>query len=183
MRRILQVTALAILIGGMPTYADQNNPELDVLFTRLNETLDSAEAAGITKQIWKNWYQSDIPEVTDLMNRGELSMRRAKYDEAVKYFTEIIEIAPQFAEGWNRRATVYYILGEYQLSTEDVAKTLDLEPRHFGALSGQGMIYLRLQERRLALQYMQRALNANPHLPSLKGNIKALQQMIDDEVI
>ena len=183
MRRILQVTVLAILIGGMPTYADQNNPELDVLFTRLNEKLDSVEAAGITKQIWKNWYQSDIPAVTDLMNRGELSMRRARYDEAVKYFTEIIEIAPQFAEGWNRRATVYYIIGEYQLSTEDVAKTLDLEPRHFGALSGQGMIYLRLQERRLALQYMQRALNANPHLPGLKGNIKALQQMIDDEVI
>ncbi|WP_424947315.1 tetratricopeptide repeat protein [Candidatus Spongiihabitans sp.] len=183
MRRILRVAALAVLIGAMPSYADQNNPELDVLFARLNETLDRVEAAAITRQIWKNWYQSDIPEVTALMNRGELSMRLARYDEAVKYFTEITEIAPQFAEGWNRRATAYYLIGEYRCSTDDVAKTLALEPRHFGALSGQGMIYLQLQERWLALQYMRRALAANPHLPGLKSNIKALQKRLDDEAV
>lgn len=183
MRRMIQITLLAILIGGVPSHADQNNPELDVLFTRLNETIDRVEAARITRQIWQNWYQSDSLEVTELMTRGERSMRLGRYGEAVKYFTQVTEIAPQFAEGWNRRATAYYIIGEYQLSTDDVAKTLDLEPRHFGALSGQGMIYLQLQENGLALHYMQRALIANPHLPDVKGRIKTIQKMIEGEAI
>lgn len=183
MMRILQIAVLTILIGGMPAYADQNNPELDVLFARLDETLNRVEAATVTRQIWKNWYQSDSPEVTELMKRGRTSMRLARYGEAVKYFTEIIKIAPQFAEGWNRRATVYYLIGEYQRSIDDVAKTLNLEPRHFGALSGQGMIYLKLQEHGLALHYMQRALEANPYLPGIKGNIEVIQKIIEDEAI
>lgn len=182
-RRFLRVTAFAILIGGMPSHADQNNPELDVLFDRLNDPFDLVEAAGITQQIWQNWYQSDIPAVTDLMKRGARSMRYADYQQAEGYFTQVIEIAPQFAEGWNRRATVYYLMGEYQLSTDDVAKTLDLEPRHFGALTGQGLVYLQLERSNLALQYMQRALQANPHLPNLKENIKAIQKIIKDETI
>ncbi len=177
------VMVLMVLIAVTPAYGDQNNPELDVLFDRLKETLDTVEAAEITKQIWGNWYQSDMPEVVELMRRGEMSMRRARYDAAVKYFSQIIAKAPAFAEGWNRRATAYYMMGEYQRSSEDVAKTLDLEPRHFGALSGQGLIYLQLRQHEQALWYMNKALQQNPHLPALKYRIKAIQNMIDNETI
>ena len=183
MLQIIQATVFAVLMAGLPTYGDQNNPELDVLFHRLKATSDTIEAADITQQIWQHWYQSDIAGVAALMQRGEMSMRRAQYDEAIQYFTEIIELAPTFAEGWNRRATAYYLIGEYQQSSDDVAKTLALEPRHFGALSGQGLIYLQLQERELALRYMNKALQENPHLPALRDRIKMIQKMIDDEII
>jgi tetratricopeptide (TPR) repeat protein len=181
-----QFALLFFLVTGViaiPAIADQNNPELDGLFARLHETADVVEAAEITKQIWTNWYQSNDAEVTQLMQLGEVSMRRAKYDEAVAYFSEIINIAPEFAEGWNRRATAYYLIGEYSLSTDDVDKTLTLEPRHFGALSGQGMIYLQLQQRELALQFMERALKVNPHLQSVRSSVKALKQLISEEII
>jgi hypothetical protein len=82
---------------ALPSFADQNNPELDGLFSRLHETADVVEAAEITKQIWLNWYQSNDSAVTELMRLGESSMRRAKYDEAVAYYSEIINIAPEFA--------------------------------------------------------------------------------------
>ena len=181
-----QITLIFFLVAGLfalPSVADQNNPELDDLFSRLHETVDVVEAAEITKQIWQNWYQSNDSNVSKLMQLGEVSMRQAKYDEAIAYFSEIINIAPEFAEGWNRRATAYYLIGEYSLSTDDVDKTLTLEPRHFGALSGQGMIYLQLQQRELALQFMERALKANPHLQSVRSNVKALRQKISEEII
>ncbi len=183
MRIIIQVIAFVILISGMPIYGDQNNHELDVLFHKLRMTTNADEATGITKQIWTNWYQSDISGVAMLMWHGGESMRQARYDEAVKYFTKVIDIAPIFAEGWNRRATAYYLMKEYQLSTDDITKTLALEPRHFGALSGQGLIYWQLQKYGLALLYMNRALQVNPHLSAMKEYIKAIQKLIDDKII
>ena len=183
MRPILRVVIVVVAMCGSFVYADQNNSELDMLFSRLHETVDEDEAAEITRKIWRNWYENSDAAVNELMYRGEISMRHGKYDDAVNYFSEIIDIAPDFAEGWNRRATAYYIIGEYQLSTDDVAKTLNLEPRHFGALSGQGMIYLQLEQRDLALQYMERALEANPHMQAVRSSIKALRKLIDGEVI
>ena len=183
MRQVIQIFLLVTGLFALPSFADQNNPELEGLFSRLHETVDVVEAAEITKQIWQNWYQSNDSGVTELMQLGEVSMRQAKYDEAVAYFSEIISIAPEFAEGWNRRATAYYLIGEYNLSTDDVDKTLALEPRHFGALSGQGMIYMQLQQREMALQYMERALEVNPHLQSVRSSVKALRQLISEEVI
>jgi len=183
MRRILRVVILVVAIVGLPSYADQTNPELDTLFSRLLDTLDESEAALITRQIWQNWYENDNPEVNELMARGEASMRHGNYSDAVKYFSGIIDIAPEFAEGWNRRATVYYIIGEYQLSTDDVTRTLELEPRHFGALSGQGMIYMQLEQRDLALQYMERALEVNPHMMAVKNSVKELKKLLKGEII
>ncbi len=182
-RQLLQAMAITLAVSLPPVQSDQNNPELDSLFARLHTTRDVVEVAEITRKIWGNWYQSDDPQITKLMKRGESSMRRARYDEAIKYFSEVIDIAPEFAEGWNRRATVYYMIGEFDLSTDDVNKTLGLEPRHFGALSGQGLIYMHKQNRQLALEYMERALAENPHMTGVKNNIKIIKKMIEDEVI
>ena len=110
-------------------------------------------------------------------------MQKGKLDEAADYYSRIIEIEPDFAEGWNRRATIYYMMGEYQLSTSDVMETLQLEPRHFGALSGQGMIYMQLMEKELALEYYEKALDVNPHMTAVKQSIEFLKKLIEDEVI
>ena len=177
------VIAMTMAFASAPAVADQSNPELNELFNELHDTLDTVEANRITGQIWQNWYQHESNEIETLMSKGESSMRQSNFKEAVQYYTEVIEADPSFAEGWNRRATVYYMMGEYDLSTSDVAKTLELEPRHFGALSGQGMIYIALKDAESALEYMQRALKENPHMTQVKRSIETLKKIIQDEVI
>ncbi len=183
MIRILTIALATIALFGSLAWSDQNNEELDELFFRLHETTDVFEAANISREIWKNWYQNSNPDIEELMKQGELSMQRADYGNAVQVYSRIIELDPDFAEGWNRRATVLYLMGEYQLSTNDVVETLKLEPRHYGALSGQGLIYIRLEERRLALEYFEKALDANPHMINVRQNIEMLKKLIDEEVI
>ena len=183
MRRILQLMVLILICGSAPSWSDQNNPELDELFRLLHEVTSSAEAAVLTRQIWQNWYQSDNQEIQALMRQGEISMHRGKLNQAVEIYSRVIDIDPGFAEGWNRRATAYYMMGEYQFSTGDVVETLKLEPRHFGALSGQGMIYTRLQKIDLALEYYERALEANPHTTGVRISIEAIRKYLEKEVI
>lgn len=163
--------------------ADQNSPELESLFEALQETSDPAVGATISREIWRYWYQSDNDEIDELMQKGESSMAETRLDDAVEYFTEIIRINPEFAEGWNRRATAYYLMGQYVLSTADVQETLKLEPRHYGALSGQGLIYMRLDENRKAIEYMERALEMNPHMLGVRQTIDNLKKSLEDEVI
>ena len=179
---------LAFFVAGLAVFthsawSDQKNEELDELFFRLHETTDMFEAASLSRDIWKNWYQNSNPDIEALMKQGEISMQRADYPDAVQLYTQVIKLDPDFAEGWNRRATVLYLMGEFQLSTNDVVETLKLEPRHYGALSGQGLIYLQLQERRLALEYFEKALEANPHMSNVRENIEMLKKLIDEEVI
>ncbi len=165
------------------SWSDQDNPELDDLFFRLHETASVYEAQAISREIWKHWYQNDNPDIEVLMEQGEVSMRRTEYADAVQIYTQVIEMDPGFAEGWNRRATVYYLMGEYQLSTSDVDETLLREPRHYGALSGQGMIYLQLENHERALEYFERALDVNPHMSNVRDSIRLLEKMRDAEVI
>ena len=183
MRRILQLAALILVCCSAPSWSDQNNPELDELFRLLHEATSPAEASVLSRQIWHNWYQSDNQEIEALMRQGEISMRSGKLEQAVEIYSRIIDIDPGFAEGWNRRATVYYMMGEYQFSTEDVVATLKLEPRHFGALSGQGMIYTRLRQVDRALEYYQRALEVNPHMTGVRISIEAIKKYLKKQVI
>ena len=182
-----RVVATLLFIGlaswVSPTYADQTNPELDQLFLLLQDSDDPSEADVITQKIWENWYQTDDDTTKKLMEMGLLSMKQGKLDDAVKFFSKIIELQPDFSEGWNRRATVYYMMGEYELSTIDIAATLSLEPRHFGALSGQGMIYTMLDNRDQALKYYEKALQYNPHLPGIKRSVELIRKSIEKEVI
>ena len=186
MQKIRAFATLGILLVVMlvsPVQADQTNPELDQLFLLLQDSEDSSEAAALTRKIWENWYQTDDDTIKKLMEMGQLSMQQGKLDDAVKFFTKTIELQPDFSEGWNRRATVFYMMGEYELSTLDIAATLNLEPRHFGALSGQGMIYTMLNNRDQALKYYEKALQYNPHLPGVKRSVELIRKSIEKEVI
>ena len=121
---------------------------------------------------------SDSPTLELLMNRVILRMGIQEYGEALRLLDAIVTISPEFAEGWNKRATVYYLLGRYEDSISDVEKTLDLEPRHFGALSGLGLIYNRLDKDAAALDAFERALMINPHLGQAKQEVKRLRGRI-----
>ena len=166
-----------------PAHSDQNAPRLVALFDRLNHTSDLTEAAAVSRRIWETWYESANDEVTALMSQGEKHLLSRQYGIAAGVFSQVIDLDPNFAEGWNRRATVYYLMGEYQRATEDVNATLKLEPRHFGALSGQGMIYMQLGQKELAIEFMERALEVNPHMSGVKKNIRLIKKQIEKEII
>ena len=183
MKFLINLILAACLFTSGIASSDQKNPELDELFQLLQTATDLEEARVISDQIWFNWYQHDDDEVTRLMELGETSLRRGQLNEAVQIYSRVIELDQQFAEGWNRRATTYYMMGRYVESTADVVATLALEPRHFGALSGQGMIYMRLDNSEKAIEYMEKALEVNPHMLGVQETIEILKKQQQDETI
>jgi len=166
---------LTLLASTGLSWADQKDPQLDKLFIELRESGNSQKARLIERSIWSIWLASDSPTLELLMNRVIMSMGAQEYGEALRILNAIVTISPEYAEGWNKRATVYYLLGRYEDSISDIEKTLDLEPRHFGALSGLGLIYNRLDEDAAALDAYERALKVNPHLSQAEQEVKRLR--------
>jgi tetratricopeptide (TPR) repeat protein len=109
---------------------------------------------------------------------GLEQMQARQGDEAVDTFSEIIRRRPEFAEGWNKRATVYYLLGEYKKSLADCDEVMKRNPYHFGALSGYGMIYMQLDQPATALEYFEQALRVNPNLESTRQTIEILKTLL-----
>jgi len=163
--------SLASPVGG-----SQTDERLDTLFGRLKTTDNNAEGADLTQLIWEIWHQSDNDIVNGLMSEGIGEMSVRNYERALTVFNEVVEIDPDFAEGWNKRATVYYLMGKYQASLRDIERTLALEPRHFGALSGLGLVFLAIGNDGAALKAFEAALKVNPHMPGPRTNAQELRQ-------
>ena len=174
--------AFAVFLCSSPiAIADQNDPRLDELFKQLH--IEKGQKAGneITDQIWEIWRESSDDEINNLMYAGVSAMATGRLRRAERIFDEIVYKAPEFAEGWNKRATIYYFLREYQKSAADVRQTLLLEPRHFGATAGLGLIFLSLDYYESALEAFQQALDINPHLTGPKQQIKRLEEYLNDD--
>lgn len=183
MMRTLMI-ALAVLValsGAAP--ADQNDPRLGPLFAKLKATGDPQEAAKITREIWALWFETDRPAVKELIRRGQVHLQLNRVAVAAELFDHVVKIAPGFAEGWNRRATVRYLQGDYQGSLKDIERTLKLEPRHFGALSGRGLVMVKLGRDRAALAAFREALAINPHLANARTNIRILRKKLGEKAI
>src|SRR5690606_683806 len=118
-----------------------------------------------------------------LMRDGIAAMTRGDYTHALAKFDQMVIIAPGFAEGWNKRATVHYLLGNDARSLADIAKALALEPRHFGALAGRGLVYVRLKDERRALEAFEEALAIHPNLASAAANAEQLRKILRDREI
>ena len=129
------------------------------------------------------WFMSDDDAVTILMREGTEAMARRDFKRALGKFDQIVAIAPDFAEGWNKRATLYYFTGDYQASLADIEKTLALEPRHFGALSGRGLVYAAMAEFEQAISAFEEALEVHPTMPGPQQNADFLRQQLKDEEI
>ena len=134
--------------------------------------------AIVERTLWHVWSRSGETEIDALFANGVQEMSEGLGEVAVQTFTRIIERRPDFAEGWNKRATVLYLLGEYQKSLADCDEVMKRNPYHFGALSGYGMIYLKLGDPARALTYFERALAVNPNLTQVEENVEALRRFL-----
>ena len=126
------------------------------------------EAVEVDRRIWLLWLHSEDKAVNRLMAQGVIAMQRGALDRALDRFDEIVGRAPDFAEGWNKRATVLYMMGRHRESVADVQQVLNLEPRHYGALSGLGMILVAIGQEEDALEWLRRALELNPYLDGIR---------------
>ena len=130
------------------------------------------------RSMWEVWSRSGDAAVDRLLASGIEQMSAREGELAVQTFTEVIRRRPDFAEGWNKRATVYYLMGEYQKSLADCDEVMKRNPYHFGALSGYGMIYLQLDQPSRALEFFDRALGVNPNLESIREAADALRRLL-----
>jgi tetratricopeptide (TPR) repeat protein len=128
--------------------------------------------------LWQVWSRSGDPEVDALFQEGVAQMTQRDGPAAIATFSRIIEKRPEFAEGWNKRATVYFLMGEYQKSLADCDEVVKRNPSHFGALSGYGQIYLQLNQPERALSYFERALTVNPNLEQVERVIEELKGLL-----
>jgi tetratricopeptide (TPR) repeat protein len=128
--------------------------------------------------LWEVWSRSGNQEITRLFELGTHALSQGRWPDAVAAFTTIIDRDPGFAEGWNKRATAYYLMGEYQKSLADCDEVVKRNPLHYGALSGYGMIYIELDQPAKALEYFERALAVNPNLDGVRNTVERLREVI-----
>jgi tetratricopeptide (TPR) repeat protein len=147
------------------------------LYERLND--ESVTVRSYAEQaLWLLWGRSGDPSVDRLMERGLEEMQSGRHGEAIATFSEVIRRKPAFAEGWNKRATVLYLAGEFQRSLADCGEVLKRNPRHFGALSGAGLIHLQLEQYASALEWFRRALKVNPNMSAIQVHVRRLEELL-----
>jgi len=139
---------------------------------------DPLVRASAEQALWQVWSRSGDDEVDGLLALGIEQMSAREGDAAVETFSRVIARRPDFAEGWNKRATVHYLMGAYAKSLADCDEVLKRNPHHFGALSGYGMIYLQLDQPARALEYFERALAVNPNLSSVVDTVEMLKRLL-----
>lgn len=171
LNRVVASTFAVFLGLGAMAHADE--ALLDELFARLPEA-GAEEGRRLTRAIWMEWSKSGSPAMDLLLARGQAALRGGEPEIAVEHFTALIDHAPDFAEGYNARATAYFQTGDYGPSVADIARTLALNPRHFGALSGLGMIFEAMGRPERALEAYRAALSVNPHLPDVEEAVARL---------
>ena len=174
---------LACALAAGAASADQNDPRLTDLFARLRAVSGPEAARPIEHSIWAIWFEHSDNAVALLMHRGIEEMNRGDNLKALGTFDQVVKIAPDFAEGWNKRATVHYLLGNHEESLGDIEKTLTLEPRHFGALSGRGLVYTALDQPEPALAAFEAALDVHPHMTTVRINAEALRRDLEGRAI
>jgi Flp pilus assembly protein TadD len=155
-----------------------NRARLDALFARLARN-DNPDWLSVQNEIWAQWSRSGSPAMDLLLRRAESAMENGRLELALRFLDDLVRLAPDFAEGWNKRATVYFLLGEYGRSVADIQRTLALERRHFGALSGLGMILERLGDKNGAMRAYRRGLEVHPNLPGAAAGVERLAPDVD----
>lgn len=176
------LAAAFLALAGAPLRAAQDDSRLDALFEKLKSGSDE-EARATERQIWQIWIEHKNPEIARLMQRGIAAMAEDDEEEALDAFNQITRHDKGFAEGWNKRATIEFAMGDFEASVSDVERTLALEPRHFGALSGLGQIYVAIGNKKQALKAFRAALAIDPHLDGLREKVKELEKELEGSPI
>ena len=181
MRKIL--TIIILFLSTTTLSANDRDVELDKLFLELKKNIPSL-SSRIAQQIWTllSTHPSD-QKLTSILDEGSRLVQDRQLNRAIDVFTEAIELDPTWAEAWNKRATVFYMVGEFQKSQDDIDKVLELEERHFGALAGQGMVNIKLKNYDKAKKSYQKAQEIYPALESSKVMIEQIEELIKRQSI
>ena len=173
-----------ILFISFPANSENNADQLNELFLKLKTEQNVIIASEIERKIWKLWSTHPYkPDLTDLLAEGSYYMSTNQLANALEIFTKVIELDPNWAEAWNKRATVLYLMGNYKMSQDDIDKVLDLETRHFGALSGQGLVQSALKNYKIAIDSYIKAHKIYPAMKSPVIMIEKLKLLIKNQSV
>ena len=156
---------------------------LTSLFDRLANTDDERSAKLLEDAVWQVWLRSGSETIDVLMQQSIRAMNDKRSDAALAILDAVVELAPTYAEGWNKRATVLFTLRQFDASLRDIDRVLELEPRHFGALSGKGLIKRAQKDDKAALEAYRRALDVHPFLPGARQAVKDLREAVEGKGI
>ena len=163
----------------LPKVGADRTRGLDFLFGALKAAPDEASAKHVEARIWAVWLQTPSDTAALLMMRAKAAMDAQQVDVALKLLDAVVRLRPDYIEGWNRRATIYYLKNDYTHSLEDIQQVLIREPRHFGALAGLGMIMQEIGDEKRALDAFRKALAVNPHLEKVPDLVKSLTEKVE----
>jgi tetratricopeptide (TPR) repeat protein len=163
----------------LPKVGADRTRGLDFLFGALKAAPDEASAKHVEARIWALWLQTPSDTAALLMMRAKTAMDAQQMDVALKLLDAVVKLRPDYVEGWNRRATLYYLRNDYAHSLQDIEQVLVREPRHFGALAGLGMIMQDLGDDKRALDAFRKALAINPYLEKVPELVKTLSEKVE----
>ena len=163
--------------------AAPHREELDRLYEALRKAPDEAEAEAIEQRIWTLWSHSGNPRVDRLLDEGTAAMAAGDLDTARARFNMVVAMAPGFAEGWNQRATLFYLAGEHKKAREDIARVIAIEPRHFGALSGLALVCRAEGDEKGELDALRKAVAVDRFLPGARERIEELAEKLEGQGI
>ena len=183
MKYLNYILIILFVLNNTNLEANDKNKKLDRLFNDLkfkNATL----SYEIEQKIWELWstHPSD-KNLTTMLAEGSNLVNKQKFDQAIVVFSKVIDLDPNWAEAWNKRATVLYMVGEFQKSQDDIDKVLELEERHFGALAGQGLVNIKLENYDKAIMSYKKAQQIYPKMKSPKIMIKQIEELIRSQSI
>ena len=170
-----RIVAALVLIFAVSGGAWAQTADLDALFEKL-KSADAREARRVEKDIWLHWSRSGSAAFDLLLERGRKAMEQGDPEAAIEHLTALTDHAPEFAEGWNARATAYFQAGQYGPSVADIQRVLAMNPRHFGALAGFGAILEELGRPDQALEVYRAALAIHPNLDGVRQAVERLEQ-------
>ncbi len=171
------ILGIALLVPAV-SFPDQSDARLDELFTTLKTTENKSVSQQAELNIWAIWFESGSEQIDGLMEEGGAAVQSQQLAQAEEIYSKVVKLAPEFSEGWNRRATVRYYQNDYNGSLLDIRQTLALEPRHFGAVWGLGMILGWERDFSGAITAFERLLEINPHARDAKPRIELLKQQL-----
>ena len=183
MKKFFYIITFLLLIS-IPANSENKTDELDKLFLKLKKEQNITVASKIESEIWKLWTSHPSePSLTELLAEGSYYMSQNQLSSAHEIFSKAIELDPDWAEAWNKRATVLYLMGDYELSQNDIDVVLSLEKRHFGALSGQGLVQSALKNYQLAIDSYVEAHKIYPAMESPVIMIEKLKTLIKNQSV
>ena len=196
MRNLFAICALALTVGlpsamaAGPTPPQADAPalttpakRLDTLFAELKRERNEKAAERIAARIWEQWNKSGSASVDLMMLWSQTAIESKDYDVALDFLDQVVTLSPNYSEGWNRRATVHFMMQNYAKSMTDINHTLVLEPRHFGALSGMAQIFKNTGRKQFALDAWQRVLEIYPMMRNAQNEVATLSEDLSGEGI